>query len=65
MTNSCSNCAVVGTVFGLDARGLIVMFSILAVKLVRRGTGGTDGVVLLGLRYAGTATMLALRRASG
>jgi hypothetical protein len=51
--------AVVGTVFGLDALGLIVMFSILAVKLVRRGTGGTDGVVLLGLRYAGTATMLA------
>src|ERR671932_1836172 len=39
---------LVGTGFVLVALGLIVMFSILAVKLVRRGTGGTDGLVLLG-----------------
>ena len=51
--------ALVGTGFVLVALGLIVMFSILAVKLVRRGTGGTDGLVLLGLRYAIGATMLA------
>jgi hypothetical protein len=51
--------SLVGTGFVLVALGLIVMFSILAVKLVRRGTGGADGLVLLGLRYAIAAAMLA------
>jgi hypothetical protein len=51
--------ALVGTGFVLVALGLIVMFSILAVRLVRRGTDGADGLVLLGLRYAIGATMLA------
>jgi hypothetical protein len=50
---------LVGTGFVLVALGLIVTFSILAVKLVRRGTAGADGLVLLGLRYAIGATMLA------
>jgi len=50
---------LVGAVFGLDALGLIAMFSILAVKLARRGTGGADGLVLLALRYAIGATLLA------
>jgi hypothetical protein len=50
---------LVGTGFVLVALGLIVMFSILAVTLVRRGTRGADGLVVLGLRYAIGATMLA------
>jgi hypothetical protein len=51
--------SLVGSTFVLVALGLIVMFMILAVKLARRGTGGGDGLVLLGLRYAICATLLA------
>jgi hypothetical protein len=50
---------LVGLGFTLVALGLIAMFTILAVRIVRRGTGGADGLVLLGLRYAIGATMLA------
>lgn len=39
-------------VFLLAALGIIVTFAILALKLVRRGTGGPAGLMLLALRYA-------------
>jgi hypothetical protein len=51
--------AIFGNIFALVSLGLIAMFVILAVRLARRGTGGADGLLLLGLRYAGAATMLA------
>jgi len=50
---------ILGGVFFLAAVGFIVMFCILAIKLVRRETHGPEGLVLLGIRYGIAATMLA------
>jgi len=50
---------ILGGVFFLVALGVIALFCILAVKLVRRGVEGRDGIILLGIRYAITATMVA------
>jgi hypothetical protein len=51
--------AILSGVFLLDALGLIAMFVVLAVLLVRRGLAGADGLILLAVRYAIGATALA------
>lgn len=43
----------------LTAVGFIGTFVVLSVKLARRGTSGADGLILLALRYAIGATLLA------
>ncbi len=50
---------ILGGVFFLVALGIIALFVILAVKLVRRGTLGAQGLVLLSIRYAIAATTIA------
>jgi hypothetical protein len=50
---------ILGGVFFLIALGFVAMFSIVAIKLVRRDTHGPDGLLLLGIRYAIGATLLA------
>lgn len=50
---------IAGSVFGAIAMLLIAVFTVLAVKLVRRGTGGPEGLILLAFRYAIVATMIA------
>ncbi|MFN2398511.1 MAG: hypothetical protein ABR543_07690, partial [Gemmatimonadaceae bacterium] len=50
---------IAGLTLGLVAAGLIVTFIIIAVKLVRRPLTGSNGLLLLGIRYAVATTMLA------
>jgi hypothetical protein len=50
---------ILGGVFFLAALGFVAMFSIVAIKLVRRETHGADGLFLLGIRYAIAATVVA------
>lgn len=47
---------ILGGLFGLTAMGLIVVFGILAWKILRRRMDGADGPLLLSLRYAALAT---------
>ena len=50
---------IAGGLFFLIAMGVVTLFAILAVKLLRRETQGADGLLMLGLRYAIGAAMLA------
>jgi hypothetical protein len=50
---------VAGILFFLAALGVIATFLVLAVKLVRRTASGTEGLALLGFRYAAAATSIA------
>jgi len=50
---------IAGGVFFVVALGVVALFCILAVKLLRRDTSGTDGILLLAIRYGIAATMLA------
>ena len=47
---------ILGGVFFLSALGMIVLFAILAWKVLVRRMDGADGPLLLALRYAGVAT---------
>jgi Domain of unknown function (DUF4281) len=47
---------ILGGVFFLVATGMIVLFAILAWKVLARRMDGADGPLLLSLRYAGAAT---------
>jgi hypothetical protein len=47
---------ILGGVFFLAATGLIVLFAVLAWKILARRMDGADGALLLSLRYAGAAT---------
>jgi len=50
---------ILGGVFFLVACGVIALFCILAIKLVRRGVQDRQGIILLGIRYAIGATLVA------
>ena len=50
---------IAGGVFFFAALGVIALFSVLAVKLVRRDTRGPKGILLLALRYGIAAAGLA------
>ncbi len=50
---------ILGGVFFVAALGVITLFCILAIKLWRRDLHGAEGVLLLGIRYAIGATMVA------
>ncbi|HTS50916.1 MAG TPA: hypothetical protein VMH05_23380 [Bryobacteraceae bacterium] len=50
---------ILGGVFFVVALGVITLFCILAVKLWRHSLRGSDGVLLLGIRYAIGATAVA------
>ena len=50
---------ILGGLFFLAALGVIALFYILAVKLMRRGVQGAEGRILLGIRYAIAATLIA------
>jgi hypothetical protein len=47
---------MLGGFFFLSALGMIVLFAILAWKILARRTDGADGPLLLALRYGGAAT---------
>ncbi|HLM68070.1 MAG TPA: hypothetical protein VK358_11110, partial [Longimicrobium sp.] len=47
---------MLGGFFFLSALGMIVLFAVLAWKILARRTDGADGPLLLALRYAGVAT---------
>jgi hypothetical protein len=47
-----------GTIFGVVAIGLIVHFSVLALKLLSRPTDERRGLVLLTIRYACLSVMI-------
>ncbi|MBZ5607425.1 MAG: hypothetical protein LAP38_04140 [Acidobacteriia bacterium] len=48
-----------GILFFVAALGVIVLFAILAMKLLRRKAEGAEGLLLLGIRYAAAATAIA------
>jgi hypothetical protein len=48
---------ILGGFFFLAAVGMIVLFAILAWKILARRMDGADGLLLLSLRYAGAATL--------
>jgi hypothetical protein len=50
---------ILGGVFFLVALGVVALFSVLALKLLRRDIRGSDGLLLLALRYGIAATMIA------
>jgi hypothetical protein len=50
---------ILGGVFFLVALGVIALFCILAIRLVRRSVHGSEGLILLGIRYGIAATMTA------
>lgn len=50
---------ILGGVFFLVALGVIALFCILAIKLVRRDVYGAQGVILLAIRYGIMAAMIA------
>jgi hypothetical protein len=50
---------VAGSLFLFVAIGVIVLFVILAAKLVRRKADGAEALVLLGIRYAAASTLIA------
>lgn len=50
---------ILGGVFFVVALGVIALFCILAVKLIRRDVHGAQGLVLLAIRYAIAAAMMA------
>ena len=50
---------ILGGVFFLVALGVLALFCILALKLLRRDVHGTDGLLFLGIRYAIAASMIA------
>jgi uncharacterized membrane protein YidH (DUF202 family) len=49
---------IIGTLFGIAALGIMVLFLILMVKLWRRPLSGPDQLILLSIRYASVITMI-------
>lgn len=50
---------ILGAVFFLTANGMVVLFGILAWKILRRRTDGADGPLLLAIRYGSAAVFAA------
>ncbi len=50
---------ILGGVFFVAALGVIALFCILAIKLIRRDVHGAQGLILLAIRYAIAAAMIA------